>query len=518
MHHQRVARDIDGEQRPREDGDELTVEVLSLREAGTRAWDRRLSPREKLLRGIMIAASLLAGVAIIFGPGVAASLAATRPPASVHNSRASIAPGSRITQLSAWRSLHTPDADNQPLSFAPAPGDATTIFACGVGSSNHAGIALGPLRLWRTRDAGATWQALSVPRFLANQCDIRAAATAPARLTLLATNTGCQSYAAFVSNDGGDHWATIALPYASAAQLTLSQCDLFVTVRHLYLRYEYEDASSAFASRWALLRSDDDGGTWNTVSASLPSTSSCSVIPSTTVPSGDDVLLASCVAAASSPAQSAVLWRTGDSGRSWHEVGPIPATGAGMLFVSPQPAVAGNSALTPLYAAYNRSTSSAPGSPLSVRLMQTFDGRRWQTLPPLPVAGAATSDSGVRRVLGAALDGRLLVAGVDPGVDLRAAAVASSGATGAGRWIWVWNPATRRWSVVSDPLPELPNLTCQSACWQVQLSWDPGAQGLAQGPYVWAGTAPHNGNLLLRLFLPDVSRTRHRAVGGISLH
>jgi hypothetical protein len=381
----------------------------------------------------------------------------------------------------------------------------------GAGSSLHdSGFVPGNLLVWRTRDAGATWQALSVPWFLANQCDLRIAATAPTRLTLLATVKDCQSYVAYVSDDGGDHWTSVTLPYASDALSGLHQCGLVATARHLYLWYSYGVESSNSNDGSVLLRSDDDGRSWKSASPGSPDTSFCNVTISTPSRAGDDVLLASCPPSVGS-SSGAVLRQSTDAGQHWRTLGDMPASGASPLF-TPSPSTSlGQFASAPLYTTY---TLSGSGGPSGLRLSQTLDGLHWQPLPPLPVPGASPALLGVHSVLGTSADGQLFVLGVDPSVGVAQVSSTSASAAPAERWIWIWDPSVSRWSVLPSALPELASFTCSDICWATQVSWGAPAGGTQLGPYVWAGTLPYNGNMLLRVFLPDLLSARVTRTGG----
>src|SRR5262249_13907994 len=120
-------------------------------------WERHLSLSEKLRRALVIALALLTAVAVVFGQGLARNIAAfaARPvSASMPQQPAGAQTALGLAPLGAWQRLGVPDADNQPLTFPPSPTDPSTIYTCGVGSSQGSSqrnaIALGPLRVWRT--------------------------------------------------------------------------------------------------------------------------------------------------------------------------------------------------------------------------------------------------------------------------------------------------------------------------------------------------------------------------------
>jgi hypothetical protein len=474
-------------------------------------WERRLSLSEKLRRALVIALALLTAVAVVFGPGLAHNIAAfaARPvSASVPQQPAGAQTGPEPSPLGAWQRLGVPDADNQPLTFTPSPTDPSTIYACGVGSSQGSSqrnaIALGPLRVWRTQNGGATWQSLPLPRFAANQCDLRVAPAAPSRLTLLAMNTGCQTYVAFFSGDAGATWKAITLPFSQSMLPYLQECAIFATTRHLYLWYTFEDPARAYADRAAFLRSDD-GQRWTSAAGGLPAGALFYVISggAPTAPAGDDVFLAS--AADSLPAavgvRGAALWWTADAGSSWRRVGSMPGDGPALPIAAVHSGASALSSALPLYVT---SRSSDPGAPATLQLFETRDGFAWAALPPLPIAGVTPERSGVLRVFGADPSGRLFVLGAAPaGIAGASTAPASPQPT---RWLWIWDSNARRWRVLPDPLPDLGSPDCPTLCWQLNLSWGP-ASGLGQGAYVWAATVPHTGNTLLRMFVSVPPRT-----------
>lgn len=100
------------------------------------------------------------------------------------------------------------------------------------------------------------------------------------------------------------------------------------------------------------------------------------------------------------------------------------------------------------------------------------DGRAWTPLPPVPTPGVSLDRPGVLQALDVLPDGRLAVWGADPQQGIPAQGVPVIGRIFdefPAFWLWLWDPTSSRWQVVSSPLPTPATEGC-GLCWQAQTT------------------------------------------------
>jgi len=433
--------------------------------------------------------------------------------------RTTITPGQWQTVAGAgWERVALPGAEDGTLRFFwAAPDDAATVYACrGMAGREAVNPDVGPITLWRTRDAGQTWQQLRTPAVTGRYCSVMTAPDAPRRVFAQAEDVGCASASALTSDDGGDTWRTNPLPPLPAHA---DQCQVYVwsTARTLYVTYSArfnfrnvpcgKNMSCGVSDTDSVDYHSDDGGTsWTkereTISDSLhadwPATPRFS--PYSVQADGKSEAQATYrLDERGAPAET-ILWTTSDAGRSWRALGWLPE------MYQPWPVWGARSVeptrAHPIYLAQN---TGAPGKLFRVRVAQISDGAHWEPLPPLPVPGATVNQLGITRVLGVTASGKLLALGVGP--DERVPGAEDQTAhnrepPGFGEHLWMWDAGTERWTYIATPAPSSDG-QCLDVCWDGQVSVGDGPRG--QGTYLWLrGDYPEGHQALYRMYLPHV--------------
>ncbi|MGZ6390657.1 MAG: hypothetical protein ACXWQZ_15530, partial [Ktedonobacterales bacterium] len=113
----------------------------------TPLWSRRLSQRDKLLRVSVAALAMLLVLVVV--------IRSTPPARPSDSSAASLDSFRRVAALAAhpavplfaspWEQVALPPSHNAAWSFALAPSDPSTVFACAATN----GTQDGPVELWR---------------------------------------------------------------------------------------------------------------------------------------------------------------------------------------------------------------------------------------------------------------------------------------------------------------------------------------------------------------------------------
>jgi hypothetical protein len=142
-------------------------------------------------------------------------------------------------------------------------------------------------------------------------------------------------------------------------------------------------------------------------------------------------------------------------------MGLVPGDTA--LLASPQQTGQWPASASPFY---NLSGEQIPEQTYLERVYQTNDGQSWETLPPLPAPGTSAKRMGLLQVLATLDDGRLLAFGIDPQTGLPP----SSGTNIVSAfWLWLWNPISLHWQVLSAPLNQPADEGC-GLCWSAFIS------------------------------------------------
>src|SRR5579859_1060388 len=151
-------------------GDHAELDEIEL-DGGTPEWERRLTRREKLLRGGS-AVLVVAVVAYLLLGGPAATVAllralAPRPPEAV----AAPAPPTVIAHLRANAGVPPGAANNPTLKVAPANGSSGAAYACWLEPRRvNSGASTRPLRVASLAGGQSNWQSLVPPVAGAASC------------------------------------------------------------------------------------------------------------------------------------------------------------------------------------------------------------------------------------------------------------------------------------------------------------------------------------------------------------
>lgn len=370
-----------------------------------------------------------------------------------------------------WDSIAPPTTKDTLLSWAVAPNDPTTLFVCtgAIGTTHDppTPAALGTITLWRTTDTGRRWTRLPLSAATGTGCEITFAPDDPWMIAFAVTDWDYDRQpgdrnALFISRDSGATWVSIPhmpdLPTAQADDGTL-QSEVAISARALYLWYSYGGGANT-RQRSILERSEDGGASWTRIDAAFGA-GALFFLPQIG-PGGSLALSVLPAAPRSAPTQ---LWTSDDAGDTWRRVSDIPEYAGIFLLATPTKSGAWPAADSPFYSLISE---QIPSSLYRERVVQTTDGQHWTALPPLPVPGTNSIQYGIFQALAVAPDGRLLVFGADPHTGIPTVADPPPAAF----WLWTWNPQSRRWSVLTEPLAHSERLGC-GLCWQAALATGP---------------------------------------------
>jgi hypothetical protein len=367
---------------------------------------------------------------------------------------------------SAWEqvSLPAPSADMRGVVVSPA--DPATLFACTAdlqaSESSGSGVAIQPMILWRTADAGARWTRYTPELAAGIQCLFSIAPDDPQRLTLQVSQIAqddaqpCAGDAFYLSADGGATWRQLPEHASIAPSHAYGWCDLHVTQRHLFLAYSFEP--SVQASQVSLLeRSDDDGVSWVRAGRGLDN-DALFLMPE--AGPGETLAVTVVHVKAYPGTPSTELWTSAAAGRTWRQASTLP-DGAGTFLLTSEPPH-GSAWPTPDHPFYGLVSEQIPSDLYREHTLMSSDERDWTLLPPLPVSGVSQERRGILQVLGVLPDGRLAVWGTDPASGLPAPNAIHT--LMSAFWVWLWDPTAQRWQV-------LPSLLAVSASEGCGLSW-----------------------------------------------
>lgn len=151
---------------------------------------------------------------------------------------------------------------------------------------------------------------------------------------------------------------------------------------------------------------------------------------------------------------------------------------------------------------YNLSAEQPPEFLYLLRVYQSNDQHRWSALPPVPAPGTSAQRQGLLQALAVTDDGRLLAFGVDPKTGMPSQANNVPGSKIPAFWLWIWNPGSARWQVLSLPLNFVAEEGC-GLCWRAFL-----ATGVDHATYLTVAPMaeindPNSGYHLFRVRIPD---------------
>jgi hypothetical protein len=393
----------------------------------------------------------------------------------------------------SWQTIVLPRSQMNLLALAPVPQSGGASLACASlapKGKEAPGAPNPPLTLWRSTPAGTAWQQLPLPQIAANECALSVAPDAPNRVALMARTTGdaqggCATEQIWLSDDGGTAWRQV--PHASvvAATPAVIACAFWATAHHLFLTTTYQGDSG-----WrTLCERSNDALTWQRVKDPFGDTAWFDAAP---VGMGDSMLATT--ARTVNHIAIVTAWASQDAGQTWHAfTSPAPLS---YLVVSSATANAIPSPLAPIYAV---GQDGGDAVHLQDHLLQTTDGREWDRLPALPIAGLGAGQTGILRNVGVLANGDMVVLGADPH---QAAPV--DGATLPSLWVWAWQPFAAQWNVTAAPVPGAAATAC---CLGTQAALAPDVNPLlrTEGTFLWVWSPSPLTGALYRLFLPDVS-------------
>ncbi len=470
----------------------------------------RHTRRGKIGRGLLAGATLALGLAVLLtADGGALARRAWAPLAGLFVRgptplTVTVHPPVHLA-ASAWQRIALPFAGGTLRSYAAAPGDPATVFACSNGAvpdPTFNAPAFGPVALWRTRDSGAHWTRLVLPGTLASgatTCEVHIARDDPRRVAVLEQPTGnggraCGDAALYLSVDGGDDWTAVPHTSVTPAGSVEVGCDVLLTSRHLFFWYLVNDGPQTSALQHDLLeRSDDDGRTW--VRADNGLGDRALFFP--TLLGADALVTELAHLTVAGAVRTTELWIMRDAGAQWQRMSAVPD-----FWLTPLAAqVPGVDRLTAEHPLYSLVAAQIPSDLLRLRVVSTSDGRRWSELPPLPVTGSSSEQTGLTNALGVDAAGRLLAFGVSPTQVLPPSDPPV--ALDAGEQLWVWDPAKGRWETAGTPLSVARRNLCGSPCWIAQIASGMGPNGSGHGTYVWVQSGMNVDTGLYRLFQPS---------------
>jgi hypothetical protein len=163
-----------------------------------------------------------------------------------------------------------------------------------------------------------------------------------------------------------------------------------------------------------------------------------------------------------------VLWMSHDAGSTWQRIGNVSSSVGTYLLTSYQPGSSWPSVTDPFYALANE---QIPSDLYRLQVFQSANGQHWSAIPPLPVPGAGVTSTGLLQALATTANGHFLAFGVNPriGVPL---ATANEQRPITTFWLWMWDPRTLRWQVLSTPLNHTADESC-GLCWSAFFSSGP---------------------------------------------
>ncbi|GER90404.1 hypothetical protein KDW_45660 [Dictyobacter vulcani] len=354
----------------------------------------------------------------------------------------------RIAMTNTWEALALPVKGAHLEAYAVSPANPQTIFICLSSQSSQ-------LEFWQTHDNGQHWAQVVLPGGLSGTtCSLSIDRAQPQRIALAVQTTGNNQLHLYLSNNGGTSWQHITHS-VPASVINQQEASVSLHMQHIYLWYSYGGGQNS-PQRAMLERSDDNGQSWTRADTAF-GTSSMFFAP--IIGQGENLAILVQPVSTNKHASS-TLWTSNDSGHSWQQGKTVPPQVQAYLQQSPSwPSTA-----TPFYAlAYEQ----LPSNLYQLQIVQSANGQQWSGIPGLPVAGTNQKKSGLLQVLGVTDTGQMLAFGVDPNVGLPVPTGTRQSTKNV--WLWIWNPGTARWSVLSKPLEHTTDESCAALCWNTQL-------------------------------------------------
>lgn len=480
----------------------------------------RDTPRKTLLRlGLAAVTALLAAVVVLvaagwrmpFGPSVNAggapmpiTTAQAAPPVTVDGYTP------RPVAAGGWEQVALPLPDTTTLgSLVISPVDPRTLYACTVATGGHTALSnttVYPLRVWRTRDSGAHWTSVKLPRIVGFDCTLSVAADSPSRIGLFVAigapdyeaPPACTEAALYLSDDGGDSWMRIV--HNSLVPDVAQECDgdarFWVTARHLFVTYSYLLSSTSatlpsgqgnvtIEDRISVLeRSDDEGRTWERADDGIAGDNTTFTVTQGT---SADVLTAS---AYSPRFPTMPFWQTHDAGRTWQHLDLGVAAGVPYVTVywpslqrDLRPPVYGFTGVDEYWHQFELQM-----------FQRAADGHTWKPLPPLAVPGVDATHTGLYQPLGILPDGRLLVLGATPAKGVPPAdMLRASPYQIPPEWfaLWTWDPQAASWHPVAAPIVDLVARNCRNGC-GLPVTASSATAETSGHTYLWLLTNPYS--------------------------
>lgn len=366
--------------------------------------------------------------------------------------------------FSRWEAISLPNTENGSiLSYAVSPDNPDLLYVCSNDLSKN-----GRILLWSSSDAGKHWSQLPFPATIGSDCTM---SIDPAHSQFMAIDVvaysgkqrACDQDNVYQSNDGGKSWQHISHKSIAPANGAYGFCILQAAAPYIYLWTTSIPSKSPQLSM--LERTSDNGVHWSRIDEAFGPYALFS--PPRVLGLDSKTLAISVLPKPPSGARApSALWISQDAGQSWQQMGQVP--GGTMLFT---PSQLNGSQPSPSAPFYNVLGEQLPESLYKLQAFQSADGQHWSALPPLPIAGTSTAQPGLRQILAAMNDGRLLAFGPDPQSSSLnsqgSAASVSSPSTSS--WLWIWNPASAQWQVFSVPLANSSQENC-STCWSALVS------------------------------------------------
>jgi hypothetical protein len=449
----------------------------------TPPWARRLPPRLRIQRAIVVTTALLLTLLVVLA-GPAALTALAEAWQQLAGSPMPLVSSSAPTLLSsAWTAATlpagVPGAAN--VALRPSPADPDIAYACWV-----TGPPGGPggLQLAATTDGARSWHALASPLPAASGCALLADAIDPQRALLLAfplTRLDCDSPLVFATGDGGTDWSEVPLPYT-----VLPTCDpaLLALGGTLYL-WSGDGAAGLGPAR--LLASADGGTSWQTVAGGLPAGMAVMLVAGRV----DGALLA--LVCPPDGGAGCALWDrpAGHPSPSWQQLGAVPGSFPLVYAASAAlPASSVGGGWGPLYVLVRPGAEPAADA---VGIQVWTHGGAWRILPPVQLPGGRvrTADGRALRLLAVGPGGMLLME--VPGAMSPTAVSASvdTGPVQSGA-LFAWVPEAGHWV---GPLPAEPGNAAVAG-----LSWDGRDPGLSPRLVLWLLADSTDANRAMRLY------------------
>lgn len=420
------------------------------RQPSSPPWERRLSWRGRLLRGVVAILVVVIALGFVFaragvlanlwGQGLGAPPGMRYAPAPTGSTFAPLTVRGQSflgshPEAAAWQHITFPKTLGRILDFTPSPTHPGEAFVC---------AADGPLAFWSTYDGGATWTRLPLPQSSNQGCGVVLNPARAGSFLFVATGSSpCAPPTLDLTTDDGHTWTRLThLPAAPKSTSCLARLSLAgSSVTALTLEYATEENRLLPGP---IYHSDDAGRTWTPATPRTPGT--FLDIATSSDPGGMLTL-----GSATSSTGSESLYVTTDGGRTWATRDVLSPLTPDWLLVAPGVPLATLLASNDLI--YGLERSQIPSLRYELGIVARQADGSWQSLPPLPVRGASPTRLGIADILAETAHGDLLVLGTDPNAPL------PDVAEGHGilpeehaQWLWLWDATQHRWLPQGPPL------------------------------------------------------------------